>query len=63
MVLQQRGNGVAATGHNERLIYGPKNVPKLQSDSFRIFILSHPLKVRSAKQLIVTWKPLEGIIS
>lgn len=57
------GNGVAATGNGEKLDLWSEKCSKLQNDSFRIFILSHPPKVRSAKKLIVTWQPLAGIIS
>lgn len=48
-VVAATGSWVATTRHNERLIYGLKIVPKLQSDSFGIFVLSHPPKLRSAK--------------
>jgi len=41
--------GVAATENGKGLIYGPKNIPKLQSDSLGIFVLSHPSKLKSAK--------------
>jgi len=63
VVLQQREVVLQQRSIMKNLIYGPKNVSQLQSDSFGIFILSHPPKLRSAKQLIVTWQPLVGIIS
>ena len=49
LMLQQQESGVAATGTDERLIYGPKMFPSLQSDSFEVFVLSHSLKLKSAK--------------
>ena len=49
MVLQQREVVLQQQEMVKETIYGLKDVPRLQSDSFGIFVLSDPPKLKSAK--------------